>query len=128
VGVTARALKCRGLIVAFTRRIARFSGYGYKALLINGLNDFAKGYQQAYQQKTGITLRAYGARAAHLGMGADAFEPNWAGKRKKSYGGPHVSLKCESVIVDRLFHEPVAFRRGTGLGSPESLLRFVAGA
>jgi len=53
---------------------------------------------------------------------------NRAGWRKKSYGGPQVSLKCESVIADRLFHEPVAFRCGTGLGSPESLLRFVAGA
>jgi hypothetical protein len=68
------------------------------------------------------------SRAARAGMGADALEPNRAGKRKKSYGGPHVSLKCESVIADRLFHEPVAFRCGTGLGSPESLLRFVAGA
>jgi hypothetical protein len=141
----------------FRRRIARFAGYGCKTLFFNDLDGFSKGYQQAYQQKTGITLRLYGAlmelphaaamlriewrsgrayvhtpreasRAGHVGMGADAFEPNRAGKRKKSYGGPHVSLKCESVIADRLFHEPAAFHCGTGLGSPESLLRFVAGA
>ena len=68
------------------------------------------------------------SRVARAGLGADAFEPNRAGKRKKSYGGPHVSLKCESVIADRLFHEPAAFRCGAGLGSPESLLRFEAGA
>jgi hypothetical protein len=45
----------------FVRHIARFAGGGYKFIFFKDLDDFAKGYQQAYQQKTGITLRIPGA-------------------------------------------------------------------
>jgi hypothetical protein len=49
------------LIMVVLRRIARFAGYGYKSIFFNDLDDFAKGYQQAYQQKAGITLHVSGA-------------------------------------------------------------------
>jgi hypothetical protein len=48
-------------VVVFLRCIARFAGCAYKIIFFNDLDDFPKGYQQAYQQKTGITLHVSGA-------------------------------------------------------------------
>jgi len=71
------------------RRIARFVGCGYKPIFFNHLDNFAKGYQQAYQQKMGITLRVSGM--AWRGR---------SGRRSGSRDGAHRMAPRASLCAD----------------------------